>query len=322
MGIRMKSKKTLGMILCAILAGMLAPMSVKAESVNKSEYNLSIESTPTGLEKTYAKLHDSSLKAENFTLSMFDGYDAMIVVEDALESASEDLNKIEYLAMEVTLYEKDEEDDYYPVEERCGMTVICPVPEEMQTSAAEVQIIAVDNDGKIYRIPRTLTDVDGARCMKFDLADFPYFAFVLKTNGQFTAGIVPTATPIPDVILQPTKKPTATPKPTSTPSKAPTKAPTPTVKNTPAPTKAAVKPTTAPGKTESGKATPTPKAQSQKTPTKAVTASNSNSSSNQANRDKTPQTGDDFDRTGYAMMVGTASVVLIGLLYWNGRKRG
>ncbi|MDE7300323.1 MAG: hypothetical protein K2N94_16110, partial [Lachnospiraceae bacterium] len=104
---------------------------------------------------------------------------------------------------------------------------------------------------------------------------------------------------------------TPTPAPTKAPAKTPTPAPTKTPAKTPTPTKAAAK-------------TPTP------VPTKALAgATTGNRPSGQMSasvtkqpvRDKTPQTGDDFNRAGYLALFAAGAAGLGGILLYTGRKK-
>lgn len=316
---------TAALVFGSFMPGAAAEAAVEKLTVSEKEYNLTVEDVPDGVDsKAYAKLHDASLDADEFILSLFDGYDAMIEMEDALEAAGEDLAKLDFLAMDITLYQRDEEGDYYPVEDMGGITLICPVPETYLEEADDLQITAVNAGGKLERISSALVSVQGVTCVKFDLSKAEVYAFLVKQGGKLTSGTMPTATPVP--AKTPVKTPT--PAPTKAPEKTPTPAPTKAPEKTPTP-----KPTQA--------ATPTPKPTKapEKTPTAAPTqperqnaAASGNSSgktaaANPTNapakpvKDKTPQTGDDFSRGSYLALLGAGAAAFGGILFIYYKKK-
>lgn len=288
-----------------------------AQTMNPSakEYNLTVEDLPEGVSKAYAKFHNGSLRASNYMLSLFDGYDAMMAMEEALTAAGEDLSGIEYQAVEATIYEKDEEGDYYPLDEMEGITLICSLPENFAEHSDGVQVTAVDANGALCRISSTIVTVGGKDCVMFDLSVFTTYAILYKQSGTLTSGRQPSPTPTPvekktDINAEPTisKAPTPTKAPQKTPSPKPT-----------APTKAPAKeekaPTKAPAKTES---TSEPKQTAQKTPTKAPAKTTGSSSVPQ--RDRTPQTGDSYNAEPYFAMLAAGST-LAGFGLWIGRRK-
>ena len=208
--------------LCGAMPHIIADAAATKITVSAKEYNLTVTELPEGVsDRAYAKLHDSSLKASEFELQLFDGYDALIAMEDALEAEGEELDGIDYLAMQAILYQNDGEDDYYPVENRCGITLIVPVPDAMKAQKETIVTTAVDAKGKLQRIPSELVNADGVDCLRFDLpASFDVYAFLIKRNGTLTSGAVPTPTPTPKATAAPTKAATAAP------TKAATAAPT------------------------------------------------------------------------------------------------
>ena len=288
-----------------------------AQAMNPSakEYNLTVEDLPDGVSKAYAKFHDSTLNAGSYMLSLFDGYDAMMAMEEALTAAGEDLSGIEYQAVEATVYEKDEEGDYYPLDEMQGITLICSLPENFAKHSNGVQITAVDAKGALCRIDSKVVSVNGKDCVMFDLSVFTTYAILYKQSGTLTSGRQPTPTPTPvekktDTNTAPTTQetPTSAPKGTPTPKPAaPTSAPAQEEKT---PTKApAKKPTSAPSQT------------AQKTPTKAPAKTNSTSNSASAPvRDRTPQTGDSHAPERYFAMLAAGSA-LAGFGLWIGHKK-
>lgn len=281
--------------------------------VSGQEYNLEVEDLPEGVESAYAKLHDSSLDAGGYMLSLFDGYDAMIQMEEALTAAGEDLSDIEYQAFEATVYEEDEEGDYYPLDEMQGITLICALPENFAQNSGKVQVTAVDAKGALCRIDSQIVQVGGKDCVMFDLSVFTTYAFLYKSSGTLTAGKHPTPTPKP---TQAAGK-TPTPKPTSAAEKTPTPRPTQAAEKTPTP-----RPTSAPEKTPKptqavGK-TPTPKPTS---PANAgASAGGSSAAASAPQRDRTPQTGDSFAVGGYFAMFA-AGGMLAGLGFFLGRRK-
>ena len=284
-------------------------------TVSEKEYNLSVTMLPDGVSKGYAKLHDASLDAKNYELALFDGAEALSVMEEALKSAGEELSDLELLAMEVILYEGDEEGDFYPVDERKGVTVVCSVPSGMRANADKVQIVAADAKGKLQRIDTQFVEVDGGESVKFDVGAFDIYAFVYKKNGSLTGGAVPTPT---KQAASPTKKPDNTPAPTKKPDNTPT--PTKKPDSTPTPTK---KPDSTPTPTKKPDSTPT----KSPAPTKALAGTGGQSGQTTASvtkqpaRDRTPQTGDDFDRAGYLTLFAAGAAVFAGILIQIGRKK-
>ncbi len=274
-------------------------------TVSEKEYNVSVTMLPDGVSKGYAKLHDASLDAKNYELALFDGAEALAAMEAALKSAGEELSDLELLAMEVILYESDEEGDFYPVDERKGATVVCSVPSGMRANADKVQMVAADAKGKLQRIDTQLVEVNGEESVKFDVGAFDVYAFVYKKTGSLTGGTVPT----PTKAAVPTKKPENTPTPTVSPTKKPD--------NTP--TAQPAKPTKSPEKKPIS--TPTP------APTKALAGTGGQSGqtsasvTKQPDRDRTPQTGDDFDRAGYVALFVAGATVFAGILIQIGRKK-
>ena len=308
--------------LCGAMPHSVADAAATKITVSAKEYNLTVTELPEGVsDRAYAKLHDSSLKAGEFELQLFDGYDALIAMEDALESEGEELDGIDYLAMQAILYQNDGEDDYYPVENRCGITLIVPVPDAMKAQEEKIVITAVDAKGKLQRISSELVSADGVDCLRFDLpASFDVYAFLIKRNGTLTSGAVPTPTPTPKATAAPTKAATAAP--TKAATAAPTKA---------AATAAPTKPATADEKlTPAPQKTPTPVPTKKATPTPAPLASKDQNAGNtkptgsvtmQPEKDKTPQTGDDFNRGGYVALFMAGAAAFGSLAFFAGRKK-
>ncbi len=288
-------------------AGSLRVGAAQTVDVSSKEYDLSVEDLPEGVEKAYAKFHDGSLSADGYMLSLFDGYDAMIAIEEALTAAGEELADLEYQAFEATVYEKDEEGDYYPLDGMQGITLICPLPEGFVENAGQVQVTAVDSKGALCRISSKIVKAGGKDCAMFDLSVFTTYAFVYKSSGTLTAGKQPTPTPA-------AAKPTQAPKPTNKPDSTVTKAPTKTPEKPAAPTSTPQKPEeTKPEK----KPTPVPT----KAPAKAgATAGSSSSATASSSRDKTPQTGDDFQAGRYFAALA-AGGMLVGLGFFIGHKK-
>lgn len=284
-----------------------------AQAMNPSakEYNLTVEDLPDGVGKAYAKFHDNTLNAGSYMLSLFDGYDAMMAMEEALTAAGEDLSGIEYQAVEATVYEKDEEGDYYPLDEMQGITLICSLPENFAKHSNGVQITAVDANGALCRIDSKIVSVNGKDCVMFDLSVFTTYAILYKQSGTLTSGRQPTPTPTPvekktDTNTAPTIS--KTPTPTSTPQKTPTPKPA-------APTSAPAKEEKTPTRVPANKPTSAPAQTATKTPTKAPAKTNS-----APVRDKTPQTGDFHAPERYFAMLAAGST-LAGFGIWIGHKR-
>lgn len=309
-------------VLCSV-GNVMPADAAETLTVSSKEYNLTVEDLPEGVDKAYAKFHDESLNAGNYILSLFDGYDAMIAMEEALIAAGEDLAFIEYQAIEATVYEMDEEGDYYPLDEMKGITLICPLPESFAKNADRVQVTAVDAAGALCRIDSKIVKVDQKECVMFDLSVFTTYALLYKSSGTLTSGKHPTPTPVPTKAAEktPTAAPTKTaektptPAPTKTAGKTPTAAPTKTAEKTPTPKpKAALKESVTPAPAKAADKTPT------KEPAKAGAVASGTSASSTVQRDKTPQTGDSFSAGRYLAMLA-AGGTLAGLSVWLGRRK-
>ncbi len=294
------------MAACLIQTPTGALQAAEKLAVSAKEYSLPVEELPQSVKgKVYAKLHDTKKDASIYQLALYDSYDALIDVENALEQAGEKLAEIEYLAMDVALYESDEEGDYYPVEDAVAATVICPVPEEFADAAKKLQVVAVSTAGKLERIESSLVTVGATDCVKFDVYSGKVYAFLVKESGTLTSGTKVTPTPTP--------KPEKTPTPTPAPTKKPEKTPTPEPTKKPA---ATVKPTAAPQPTKAvntvvntdKKPTSTPKPEKTLTPipTKKPAATVA------PEKDKTPQTGDDFQTTAPIVMLCAGAMICAG----------
>ncbi|MBQ9118467.1 MAG: hypothetical protein IJY09_00215 [Lachnospiraceae bacterium] len=311
----------LGMLLTGTVGGLCSVTAAEKLTVSSKEYSLSVEDIPQSIEGTvYAKLHDTALDASEYQLSLFNSYDALIEMEDALETAKEDLNGIEYLAMDVMLYQCDEEGDYYPVEESEAVTVICPVPEEFQKTQDKLQIVAVNADGKLERISSKLVTVNKIDCVQFDAFSEKTYAFLVKASGKLTSGTAPTATPIPKVTEAPkataTPKPTSTPKPTATPTAKPKV--TEAAKATPTPKPEGTTETKNP--VDKPKATATPKPTAKPTEAVKATVTPKPTTGTSGAKDKTPQTGDDFSRTGSIVLILSGAAVCAGAIIFSKRS--
>ncbi|MDE7210056.1 MAG: hypothetical protein K2O03_01270, partial [Lachnospiraceae bacterium] len=218
-------------------------------------------------------------------------------MEEALTAAGEDISGIEYQAFEATVYEMDEDEDYYPLDGMQGITLICPLPEGFAENSGKVQITAVDANGALCRIDSKIVQANGQDCVMFDLSVFTTYAFLYKSSGTLTSGKHPTPTPV-------LAKATSTPRPTQAAEKTPT----------PRPSQAA-------GKTP----TPKPSQAAEKTPTKApakagAASGGSSAAATAPQRDKTPQTGDSFTPDRYFAMLA-AGGMLVGLGLFLGHKK-
>lgn len=306
-----------GLSAAFLLCGTAVVSAGAAQSMSPSEkeYNLSVEDLPDGVSKAYAKFHNVSFDADDYMLSLFDGYDAMIAMEEALTAAGEDLTVIEYQALEATVYERDEEGDYYPIDDMPGITLICALPENFAKNSGSVQITAVDGKGALCRIDSKIVTVGGEDCVMFDLSVFTTYAILYKQGGALTSGKQPTPTPVP-------KQNTPTPKPTKAPTPVPTKA----AEKTPTPKPAAPEavPTKAEVKTEQNTPTKAPSQTAGKTPTKAPAKTGSTSGTSTATapvRDRTPQTGDSYSARPYFAMLAAGSVLTgLGVILWRRKK--
>lgn len=307
---RKKCSKWIAGMLCAIcLAGSVQVSAAEKKNVSKTEYSLPVEDVPQSVEGTvYAKLHNTS-DASGYLLSLFESYDALVQIQDTLKDAGESLSGIEYLAVEVMLYERDSEGDYYPTDGKEAMTILCPVPESLKSQADKLQMISISQSGGLERISSELVTVSGVKYVQFDAYSEKTYAFLVKESGTLTSGVAPTATPVPTKVPEATVTPVPTKKPEATVTPKPTKAPEATV--TPAPTKKA-ETTTAPVPTKTPEATVVPKPTKAPTPTVKPPAGNSSGSTPSGEKDKTPQTGDGFSKEGNQLLLVIGAILCVG----------
>lgn len=310
-----KNKLLCGLFAFLFTVGWLLPQrvvaAVKEISVTKAEYNVTISDVPAGMdsEDIYAKFNSASMKPENYELSFFDDYDSEVVLEEALKKSGDSIDNYEKLAMDVQLYEKDSDDEFYPVKQNYAMTVIMPIPFDFEGMEADVRLLMVNNSGKTEEVTKELVQMNDMMYFKFNLKQFTKYAFVIDTdtyekylNGDFE---------------EPEEEPEEEPTPTAVPTKVPTKAPTPTPAPTKTPTKTPTKaPTAAPTKTPTKVPTKTPDKTPTKTPAKTPTpvpAKNQGSG-----KDKTPQTGDNYrPGTAAGLSIGAGIALVVILNYWK-----
>ena len=264
---------------------MKADAAPRAIEVDYDEYSLWVDEVPEGIwESTYiaAKLTKTSLDQELYMLTMIDDVDSLNKLHKAMNSAKLNPENNRSFAMDVRLYEYDEEEGDYYASTDSDVEVIVPVPDNMFQYDAEdepylqtnfLKVVSVNSSGKLSYPSFEFVSVDDITCAKFTVTDNAVYGFVLT-------GVAPESEDDEEDEPVPTKKPTATPSPV--PTKAPTKAPT------SAPTKA---PTVA--------------------PTKAPTAA--------PQKDKTPQTGDDHN-SGLLLLLGSVSAITLGAVIVAWRK--
>lgn len=255
-------------------------VEARAIEVDYDIYSLWVDELPEGIwESTYiaARLLKTSLDPEQYMMTMIDDADSLSKLHKAMESVKINPEQNRNFAMDVRLYEYDEEEGDYYASSDSDVEVIVPIAdnlfqydedEEPYLQSDFLKVVSVSSSGKLSYPEYELVSVDDILCAKFTVTDNGVYGFML--HGVAPEGEEEEEEPEPTPTKAPTKAPTATPVPTKAPTKAPTQAPTkaPTV----APTKA---PTAAPQK------------------------------------DKTPQTGDDHN-SGLLLLLGSISAITLG----------
>ena len=289
----MRRGSLLALALTVLLSGfgvMRADAAPRAIEVDYDEYSLWVDEVPEGIwESTYiaAKLTKTSLDPELYMLTMIDDVDSLNKLHKAMNSAKLNPENNRSFAMDVRLYEYDEEEGDYYASTGSDVEVIVPVSDNMfqynEDEEAYLQtnflkVVSVSSSGKLSYPSFEFVSVDDITCAKFTVTDNGVYGFILN-------GVAPESEDDEEEEPTPTKKPTATPVPTKSPTKAPTKTPTkaPTTAPTVAPTKA---PTAAPQK------------------------------------DKTPQTGDDHN-SGLLLLLGSVSAITLGavIVAWKKEEK-
>lgn len=293
----MKKRIPILIVVLALLIGMFGITTASAEprmmEVDYDEYSLWLDEVPEGIwESTYiaAKLLKTSLDPEMYMLTMIDDVDSINKLHKAMSSAKVDPEKNRSFAMDVRLYEYDEDEGDYYLSDDSDVEVIVPVADNMfqydeddepylQTDF--LKVVNVNSSGKLGYPTYELVSVDDIICAKFKITDNAVYGFILNgVTPEFEEDeeeYVPTATPTP--------KPTATPtpKPTSTPTPKPTSKPT----STPTPTKAA-----------------------------------GGSQSSTSQKDDTPKTGDDHNSTMLLLLGSVSAITLVAVaVAWKKEER-
>lgn len=289
-------KRILIMLLAVVVLssgiGTICAEAVEARAieVDYDIYSLWVDEVPEGIwESTYiaARLLKTSLDPEQYMLTMIDDTDSLNKLHKALDSANINPEQNRNFAMDVRLYEYDEDEGDYYASTASDVEVIVPIADNMFQYDEEeepylqtnfLKVVNVSSSGKLSYPEYELVSVDDIICTKFTVADNGIYGFLLH-------GVAPEGEEDEEEETEPTKAPTATPVPTKAPTKAPTATPVPTKAPTKAPTVA---------------------------PTKAPTAA--------PQKDKTPQTGDDHN-SGLLLLLGSVSAITLGavIVAW---KRG
>ena len=291
------------------LHAVAAPRAIE---VDYDEYSLWVDEVPEGIwESTYiaAKLKKTSLDPEQYILTMIDDADSLNKLHKAMNSAKMAPENNRSFAMDVRLYEYDDDEEDYYASTDSDVDVIVPVSDNMFQYDEEdepylqtnfLKVVSVSSSGKLSYPSFELISVDEIICAKFTVTDNGVYGFVLN-------GVAPESEDDEEEEPVPTKAPTATPTkaptkaPTATPTKAPTKTPT------KAPTKTPTKvPTKAPA------ATTAPKPSQAEPPVQNITEE----------KDKTPQTGDDHN-SGLLLLLGSISAITLGtvIVAWKREEK-
>lgn len=218
------NKKLLSVVVSAVMT--LVILSGKAEvamaavtpiTVDEDEYNVYIEDYPSGIATLYAKFNSPKSNVEEYALSLYDDYESEEIMAAALTKTGKSIDDYTLLAMDITLYQADADDEFYPVNSNMDMTVICEVPSEFMDLESKVNIFAVTDTGRVENIQYTLVDVDDVICMKFSINRFTHYAFAVTNadiedyeNRDNDEDNVDESASTPN----PTAKPTSTPSPT------------------------------------------------------------------------------------------------------------
>ena len=287
------------------LGTMPAMAAPRAIEVDYDEYSLWVDEVPEGIwESTYiaAKLTKTSLDPEQYMLTMIDDVDSSNKLQKAMESAKLKPESNRNFAMDVRLYEYDEEESDYYASSDSDVEVIVPISDNMYQYDEEeeaylqtnfLKVVSVSSSGKLNYPSFELVSVDDIMCAKFTVTDNGVYGFLLNGVAPESEEDEEDEEPAPTKV--PTKAPTATPSPA--PTKVPTKAPT------SAPTKA---PTKVPTKVPTSVPTKTP----------AITQNIV------AEKDKTPQTGDDHN-SGLLLLLGSISAITLGavIVAWKREEK-
>ena len=183
------------------------------------KYSLKVTEAPEAFGgKAYAGFHDSDKSTANLSLALYENYDALISIENALEDAGEDPAGIELVAMETMLYETDDNKDSYPVTYDGAIAIACPIPDSLKAHKSNLQILTVNEKDRLERVRSQVEQVNGVECLVFDGYADRYYAMSYKESGKITVGKIAASTPVPTP-SEATN--TFTPKPTAT--KAPDK---------------------------------------------------------------------------------------------------
>jgi len=290
--------------------------------IDYDEYSLWVDEVPEGIwESTYiaAKLKKTSLDPEQYMVTMIDDADSLSKLHKAMNSAKLKPESNRNFAMDVRLYEYDDDEGDYYASTDSDVDVIVPISDNMFQYDEEdepylqtnfLKVVSVSSSGKLSYPSFELVSVDEIICAKFTITDNGVYGFVLNgvapesdEDEEEEAAPTPTKAPTATPTKAPTKAPTATPTksptkaPTATPTKTPTKAPTAT-------------PTKAP--TKSPVVTTAPKPSKAEPPVQNVTAE----------KDKTPQTGDDHN-SGLLLLLGSVSAITLGtvIVAWKREER-
>lgn len=278
--IKMKKKILIMLLTLVVLTsgiGTICAEAVEARAieVDYDVYSLWVDELPEGIwESTYiaARLLKTSLDPEQYMMTMIDDADSLNKLHKAMESAKINPEQNRNFAMDVRLYEYDEEEGDYYASSDSDVEVIVPIADNMFQYDEEeepylqtnfLKVVNVGSSGKLSYPEYELVSVDDIICAKFTVTDNGVYGFLLH-------GVAPEGEEEDEEEPEPTKAPTKAPTATPVPTKAPTKAPT------AAPTKA---------------------------PTKAPTAA--------PQKDKTPQTGDDHN-SGLLLLLGSISAITLG----------
>lgn len=280
------------MVLAIVFAGWNATdarAAARAIEVDYDEYSLWVDEVPEGIwESTYiaAKLTKTSLDPEQYMLTMIDDVDSLNKLHKAMNSAKINPEYNRNFAMDVRLYEYDDDEGDYYASTDSDVEVIVPVSDNMyqydEDDEAYLQtnflkVVSVSSSGKLGYPSFEFVSVDDIICAKFTVTDNGVYGFLLN-------GVAPESEEDEEEeepTKAPTKAPTATPVPTKAPTKAPTKVPT-------------------------------------KAPTSAPTATKAPA----PEKDKTPQTGDNHN-SGLLLLLGSISAITLGavIVAWKRDER-
>ena len=215
----MKRRIPLILLAVALLFGGVgttgAKAAIKEFEVDYDVYSLWVEELPEGIwESSYiaAKLTKTSLDPEQYILTMIDDVDSMNKLHKAMNAAGVKPEQNRNFAMDVRLYEYDEEEADYYASSDSDVEVIVPIADNLYQHDEEdepylqtnfLKVASVNSSGKLSYPSFELVSVDDIICAKFTVTNNAVYGFILN-------GVAPESEE-DDEEAAPTKAPTKAP---------------------------------------------------------------------------------------------------------------